>query len=244
MITILATVNTSASKDKAVRWLRKLGRRSSTLFLDFPATWEDLIRGIARGRSLGEALEELRKEGLLKEPEDTQELRASLPLLRELSSLGKEVYCYRDPLYHDFRRETMEELMLLTLRARLSGIKAESWRRVIREEVELGLKTAEREARYIADRAAERNTCIDASEEVELGLRKLGYGVRRVVLDEPPKPLDLLRKKVKEEVLYDRRVPDEVVVELVKQHLRFTRLVEERDYEEAYTAWMRSGSGT
>jgi hypothetical protein len=241
MITILATVNTSASKGKAVRWLRRSS--PSALFLDFPVSWEDYIRGVARGRSWREALEELTREGLVKEPEDTQELRASLPLLRELSSFGGEVYCYRDPLYHDFRREAMDELMLLTLRAKLSGIRAESWRRVIREEVELGLRVAEREAEYIAGRAAKRSTCIDASEEVELGLRKLGYGVRRVMLDEPCRPIDVLREKIKEEVLHGFKVPDELVVKLVEQHLRFTELVVERDYEEAYDIWIRSGSG-
>ncbi|MDI6654673.1 MAG: hypothetical protein QME59_02150 [Candidatus Hydrothermarchaeota archaeon] len=155
----------------------------------------------------------------------------------QLAFLRAEVFCFRDPLYHDFYREVATEILILTMRAKIGKVEAEEWKELIGEEIRLATRCSEREARYIATRALEENVCIDASEEVGLALAKLGYKVERVELEKSRKPLDILREKLRREILFGEKVPEESVERLVMEHLKFVELIIGEDFEEAYREW-------
>lgn len=239
--TILSTVNTLDSKRKAAEWLKE--KEYDTLFLDFPMEIEGFIKDIALGADSEHILKHLKDLELIKGPEDERIYRVSRPLLDLVSENGGsnvEVYCYLDPLSGSFDHEVASVIMALTARAKLGKVDLGEWRDLLRDQVQLEIKCADREGRYLDKRAKEVNMCLDASNEVKTYLRNLGYDVSEVSIDKSCKPLDILRGKVKEEFTKGVKVPDEEFSHFINDHLTFTELIIEKNYEEAYKIWKES----
>ncbi|MHC1610741.1 MAG: hypothetical protein ACXQTW_03930 [Candidatus Methanospirareceae archaeon] len=239
-ITNLITINTSYSKEKAAEILKRGGYDS--LFIDFTRNQENFIRGIAKGVDPELAVERMKDLGLVKEPEDTQNFRAAKPLFDCLPSLDLEdtdIYCYKEEASLILSRDVAVRILILTARAKAGRIEVEEWKEVMKEDIYNELESAEGEAKYIADRAKEKNICLDASPELLTSLSGLGFHVKEIVVDKPCKPLDILGEKIKREILEGETVKEEEVVRLVHAHLRFVGMVMEKGYEEAYGEWSK-----
>jgi hypothetical protein len=234
-ITILTTVNTTRSKQRAVDWLED--RDYDCLFLDLPIDQEEFIREIALGAGYTKVLRYMRNSGLIKEPEDVQFYRSYEPIFERLYKLNSEIYCYRDVMHHSFSREIMSELLIMTLRAKLSRINVEEWRKVIEEEVKFEMKCAKREGSFIAQKARKNNVCIDANEEVERYLKNKGYDVELIEINRSYKPLDVLKRRIREGMIYGEEISDETISKLVRDHIRFIDIIKEKNFEDAYQIW-------
>jgi hypothetical protein len=234
MITILGTVNTKSSKQKAMEWLK--AKRKKVLFLNLPIDQEAYIKEIAEGIDWRKVLQSMKEDGLIKEPEDVQSYRALEPVFEGLPLIDN-VFCFRDPLYHDFCREVSREILILTFRARLGNINIEEWKKIIEEEVRFGVECSKREAEYICRRLQDDNICIDACKDVESFLRKKGHEIERIELDKPCKPLDILREKIRREIIFGEEISNEDIKRLIQDHLVFTDLIIKEGFEEACRSW-------
>jgi len=221
---VLSTLNTSRSAGAAASWLRST--RPAELFLELPPACEDYLREAEPG-----ALELMVEDGLLT-PEEAQGIKLA-PLLSTARELGCRVHCYLDPLHQLARREFVQELVLLSLRAKVSGrIRVQEWRRAAERLIEAEEKASRREAEYILRRCSGRSACTNLSESACRVLESLGFRVRRHVLAEASRPVDLLLRAVRLE-RRSGRLRDEELESCVKAHLRFLEMVEELGYEEA-----------
>ncbi|MHC1623015.1 MAG: hypothetical protein ACXQTR_00295 [Candidatus Methanospirareceae archaeon] len=239
-ITNLITINTSYSKEKATEILKRGGYDS--LFLDFTRNQETFIRGIAKGVDPELAVERMKDLGLVKEPEDTQDFRAAKPLFDCLPSLDLEdtdIYCYKEEASLILSRDVAVRILILTAKAKAGRIEVEEWKEVMKDDIYNELESAEGEAKYIADRAKEKNICLDASEALLTSLSGLGFQVNEIVVDMPCKPLDILAEKIKHEIMEGEVVKAEEVVVLVEDHVRFVEMIMEKGYEGAYRKWSR-----
>ncbi|MFQ5711596.1 MAG: hypothetical protein ACE5GD_07430 [Candidatus Geothermarchaeales archaeon] len=242
-ITILSTINLKTSNKKAVAFLRREG--CDNLFLDFPRDQEKHIRSLALGIPPQEVIQRLRDEGLIREPEDTQRYRAAEPLFDYLPHMSPEtgIYCFGDPVYHRASGRMMGEILVLTWRSKLMGIKIDEWVRALGEELRLRVGCAEREAEAIAARARGASVCVGASEDIGSHLEERGFRVEFVELDRSYSPLDVLRGKMWEAMLSGDEVPDETVEKLVRYHIKFTDLImSSHTFEEAYRRWVEKYS--
>jgi hypothetical protein len=236
--TVLHTINTIESKKKAVEWLKD--RDYDTLFLDFPMEVEGFIKDIVLGAASKHILRQLNELGFIKGREEEYRYKISEPLLElvsQLSGSGVEVYCYIDPLAYSFNHDVANEAAALTLRAKRGKIDVNEWKELLMEQEHLEIKCAEREAKYLSKRAKRRNICLGAHREVKLFLENCGYEVSEVVIDKSLRPLDLLCDMIREEILDGYIVPDDKMEQLIKDHVRFSNLIVEKNYEEAYKIW-------
>lgn len=131
-------------------------------------------------------------------------------------------------------------MFAMTLRARLGRIEPKRWKNVIAEDVVTGLECNPSESRYIAERACESNICLDASEEVLAYLETAGFDVEEVVLDRSRKPLDILRRRIRDEIMHGVKVTPDEVTALVRDHVKFTDLILTKEFEYAYEIWSES----
>ncbi|MHC1635017.1 MAG: hypothetical protein ACXQTS_00090 [Candidatus Methanospirareceae archaeon] len=231
----LVTANTRYSKEKATSILKDSDY--SCLFLNFPRNQEGFIREIAKGANPWLIIEKMKDLGLVKEPEDVQDYRAAEPIFKCLPSLEVDIYCYKEVASHVLSRESATSILILTAKAKMGKIKVEEWKEVMEEEVYNDIESAEEEADYIARRAKEKNICLDASLDVMHHLSELDFRIKKIILDKFYKPLDILYEKIRAEVLYGKKVKEEEVKRLVKEHLNFVDMIIERGYEEAYRLW-------
>jgi hypothetical protein len=236
---VLLTVETRSSKQRAGS---RLEPSCECLFLDLPMDHTQYLRRMAEGENPERVVREMESRGKVRIPEDLQELRALGSLLRVLSGREVRIFGYRDPSSYRISRETAEDLLRLTVRAKLGRIRVEEWKEVLRREVGNRREAAVLEADFIASRAGEENACLDAPPELVSLLSERGFEMEVETVDPPCRPLDLLLSRVREEMLGGREVGEEEVKGLVREHLRFVDLVVERGYERAYELWkLRAG---
>ncbi len=237
-LTNLISVNTSYSKEKVVKILKRGGY--DCLFIDFSRNQEGFMRAIVEGADPELVVEKMKDLGLVKEPEDTQDYKAAKPLFEFLPSLEATrtaLYCYKEDASIVLSRDIAVRILLLTARARIGKIEAGEWKEVIKEDIYYGIESARGEAEYVARRAGVKDICMGASEELLASLSCLGFKVKEVIVDEPCKPLDILSERIKREILYGEYVEDEEVRALVEEHLNFVEMIIERGYEAAYKSW-------
>ena len=234
----IKTINTSYSKRKAVEILKR--EKFDCLFLNFSRSQEEFIREMAMGSNPETVIEKMRELGLVKDPEDTQEYRAAIPLFEFISSLDEsKIYCYKGEASLSLSRDYAVRTLILTLRAKIGKIDVEEWKDVMRDTIYSEMSSADEEAEYIAGIAGRKNVCIDGSKRLMSRLSELGFRVEEVVVDSPCRPLDILREKVERELLYNEPLEDGEVIRLVKEHVRFVDMVIKSGYEEACKAWQR-----
>ncbi len=239
--TVLSTVNTMESKRKAAEWLK--GKEYDTLFLDFSMEIEGFIKDIALGADSEHIVRQLKELELINGQDDEHTYLVSKPLLdlvSELGGSGVEIFCYIDPLARSFTHEAASMIMALTARAKLGKVDLSEWKDLFKDHVQLEIKSAEHEGKYLDKRAKEVNMCLDASSEVKTYLRNLGYDVSEVSIDESCKPLDVLRERIKDEFTKGIKVSDEEMMHFINDHLTFSELIVEKNYEEAYRIWKES----
>jgi len=234
----IRTINTSYSKRKAVEILKR--EEFDCVFLNFSRNQEEFMREIARGSNPEAVIEKMRELGIVKDPEDSQEYRAAMPLFEFLPSLDEDkIYCYKGEASLSLSRDYAVRTLILTLRAKIGRIDVREWKDVMRDDIYSEMSSADEEAEYIAGIAKKRNVCIDGSKRLMSKLSELGFRVEEVVVDSPCRPLDILREKVEREVLYNEPLEDEEVIRLVKEHVRFVDMVVKSGYEEACRIWAR-----
>ncbi len=242
-IILLSTINLRSSTEKAVEIFRDIS--FDHLFLDLPTYQEEAIRSIALGTPYTEVVQRLKNMRSIKEPEDTQKYRAMEPILDYISRLDPHVgiHCFRDPVYHHFSREVMDEVFVKTCVSKLFRIRVEEWFEILEEEVRVGLGCVVREAKTIARKARGRSVCIGASEDLRPPLEERGHSVSWIEVDRSYSPLDVLRGKVRRWILHGEEVSEDEVKDLVHRHLEFTEMVLMSGLEEAYRRWV-SGCST
>lgn len=237
--TILYAINTMDSKRKAAEWLKE--REYDTLFLNFPMEVEGFIKDIALGAASGHILRQLKELGFIKGREDEHRYEVSKPLLELVSGLsGSEVFCYIDPLSSPFYHEVSSEAAVLTAKAKRGKMDLREWKSLLREQAHLEIKCAQREGEYLAKRAKEENMCLSAPREVKTFLENRGYEVSEVLIDKSRRPLDVLCGMIKDEIMGGLRVPDEEVKHLINDHVMFSELIVEKNFDEAYKIWKES----
>ncbi|MDW8045445.1 MAG: hypothetical protein RMJ31_06725, partial [Nitrososphaerota archaeon] len=210
------------------------------LFINLPTDWQTLLDEIMHGINPSYVIEKMKNEGIIEEPYDTHTLKVFKPIFETLPILyrvGVRAFCYRDKSYHKASHNFINEILVMTLNARLGKINPERWRKVIKEDVRLNLECCKRDGEYIITRAKDVNVCLDASDDLLAYLKDAGFKIEKVELDRSYKPLDILWSKIRDEVLYGLRVSSEEIVELVKDHVKFTDLLLVKDFGSAYEVW-------
>jgi len=205
------------------------------LFMDFTRNQEGFIREIAHGTA-----PELIVDAMAPEDIDIQRLRAAMPLFECLPALGdRALYCYKEDASLLLSRDAAVQILILTAKAKMGKIEVSEWKEVLKDDIFNELESAGSEAEYIADRAKERNICLDATAEVLNSLSSQGFHIKNIVVDTPCKPLDILGAKLKREILGEAEISDDEVEHLVKEHVRFVDMIIERGYDRAYRLWTR-----
>jgi len=158
-------------------------------------------------------------------------------LFEGLRGLDCEVYCYEHPRHHDLRLKLVEDVLLETFRSKIRGIDVEEWRRILTDYILLDVEFSKKEGKYIAQMAEDGDVCLNLSEDIIEYLKSEGFEVSVISIESSRKPLDVLAARLRREILYGERVPDDVVRRLVGEHIRFIDLVLKEDFERAYERW-------
>ncbi|MEM2750672.1 MAG: hypothetical protein QXH53_03240 [Nitrososphaerales archaeon] len=236
----LISIETKRSKEKVIKWLR--GNSFNVLFIDLPINWQTLLDNVMHGIDLNYVIENMKSKDIIKEPYDTHTLKVYQPIFKVLPFLhkaGVKVFCYRDELSYKASYELINEILIMTLHARLGKINPEKWKELIKEDVRLSLESCKKEGEYIITRIDKVNVCLDASEDLLKYLKNAGCEIERVELDQACKPLDILRRKIRDEILYGIKVSNEEVIKLVEDHVKFTELLLINDFDNAYEIWRK-----
>jgi hypothetical protein len=228
---LLAVIDLKISYKKAVDWIAK--RSYDCIFLPLPVIIEGYIK-----RLNGEVL---LKQNILREPEDAQLIRVMQPLFEYLSRMRIKMYCYKANLDWTFSHDFATQILLLTLRSKLLGIKVEEWLKLLVDEVTFMEEAVYREAYLLSAkaRANKKNICIAGfgAEGLKFYLEKMGHKVDLITLDTSIAPLDKLRAEIKRKLKCGEEVSRELVEKLIAMHLKFIDLILEKGYEEAYQLW-------
>ncbi|MBC7091925.1 MAG: hypothetical protein H5T50_08490 [Nitrososphaeria archaeon] len=238
----LLTIETEYSKMKAAKLIEDIVIDS--LFLQLPVEWQNLIDEIVVGRRpIKKLLDHAIESGMVRVPEDSHLIKEYRPLFEILPNLyrrGVKVYCCQDKIVHDTVTEILDEILLLTIRARLGKIEPRKWRALLEEEARIELELAEKCIMYILTKAKNKNLGIDLSREVLESLKVKGFFIYEITLDSPSKPLDLLKFKIKQSLLKGKEVSDEEIIHYVKEHVQFTELIMRYGFDDAYRIWTGS----
>ncbi len=239
--TALSTTNTLGSKRKAARWLQE--KEYDTLFLDFPKDMEGFIKDIALGASSEHIIKQIKDLGLIKDKEEKHLYTVTRPILEVVHGLtgsNVEVFCYIEPISYSFSYEVANEVAKLLVKAKNDDFDPKVWKDLLREQAQLEINCAEREAGYITKRAKDENIILDAPREIKTFIRKQGHDVEEVVIDRSFKPLDNLCDMIKDEILIGKKVSDYQIKHLIMDHAKFSRLILDKDVEQAYKIWKES----
>ena len=238
----LLTVETEYSKMKAAKLIEDIVIDS--LFLQLPVEWQNLIDEIVVGQKpVKKILEQAIDSGVIKVPEDSHLIKEYRPLFEILPNLyrrGVKAYCCQDKSMHDTITDILDEILLLTIRARLGKIEPRKWRALLEEEARIELELTEKCSMYILTKAKNKNLGIDLSREILESLKAKGFLIYEITLDSPSKPLDLLKFKIKQSLLKGKEVSDDEIIHYVKEHVQFTELIMRYGFDDAYRIWTES----
>lgn len=241
----LVTVETEYSKMKAAKVIEDIVIDS--LFLQLPVEWQNLVDEMVKGtKPVKKILDDAIDSGVIKVPEDSHIVKAYRPLFEIMPNLyrrGVKVYCFQDKATHEAISDIVDEILLLTIRAKLGRIEARKWRALLEEEARIELDLMEKCSAYILSKAKSKNLGVDLSSEILEDLKVKGFLIYEITLDKPSKPLDLLKHRIKQGLLKGKEVSDEEIVYYVKEHVRFTELIMRYGFDEAYRIWAESGRG-
>ncbi|VUT25623.1 MAG: hypothetical protein MOIL_01141 [Candidatus Methanolliviera sp. GoM_oil] len=229
-IIVLETINLKSSIEKAIVWLD-----GKTIFLDLPTDVESYIKEIIQGANYQGVLQYMEDVGLIK-VEEKRKYRAYEPIFEYIYKNRPIVHCYEDPTHHYLSMDTADEIFVLTAKGRLGWIDLGRWRRVLEDEIKLGIEYLEVEGEFICNRIKGDGVCIGSSDLKDY-LKKRGLDARSVEIDRSYLPLDILREEIKEEILGGEKVSDKTMKRFIDYHLRFTDIIIENGFEDAYQIW-------
>ncbi|MEM2934442.1 MAG: hypothetical protein QXL78_05900 [Methanocellales archaeon] len=230
---LLAVINLKSSYKKAADFMAE--RDYDCIFLPLPVAVESSFKpGLFKIKIKPSG------QGILREPEDGQLIRAMQPLFEYLSRRKLKVHCYKADLDWSFSRDFTTQILLLTLRSKLQGIKVEDWIKLLAEEAIFAEEAICREAYLLSAKARAKNACLAGygAGELKSSLEKMGHEVKVIKLDVSAAPLDKLRAEVKRKMKTGDEVSRELAEKLIAMHLKFTDLILEKGYEEAYKHWL------
>jgi hypothetical protein len=190
------------------------------LFIDLPNNLEPYLTG--------DNIEEV--AGV----ENLQYIRILKPFLH---SMQLNLYCYKDLNHSIIAKQHAFELANLVLKAKLSKLNIDEWKKLISKDIKSSIQFAEYEAMYIIERSMEKNACINASELIEEILESEGFKVKRVWLSKFSRPIDRLYELVKMEIS-GSKIDDGEYERVIREHIRFVDAVIEKGYEEAVRLWL------
>ncbi|MEM4521873.1 MAG: hypothetical protein QW738_01445 [Nitrososphaeria archaeon] len=236
------TIETEYSKMKAAKLIEDIVIDS--LFLQLPIEWQNLIDEIISGnKSTKRIIENAIDSGIIKIPEDSHLVKEYRPLFEILPNLhkrGVKVYCCQDNSMHETISDLLNEILLLTIRARLGKIEPRKWKALLEEEAKIELELTEKCSMYILSKAKSRNLGVDLPREILESLKTKGFLIYEITLDVPSKPLDLLKYRIKQNLIKGEEISDEEVAYYVKEHVHFTELIMRYGFDEAYRIWSQS----
>ncbi|MEM2943531.1 MAG: hypothetical protein QW087_02170 [Methanomassiliicoccales archaeon] len=237
-ITLISSVQTSWSKRKVLEVLEKL--KWNSIFLPLPKAWEDAIVALRQGFDFYEIVRDMEDSGVIRLPEDKRLITSWEPLIRGISLIApsKKIRCYRDISSIDCERQIAIEYMLLALRSRAGRIDVNQWKELIYEEIDISRRESQTDARKLKSEITDSAVCVDSSGDLEASLRSEGIEVRKVIVDMPMLPLDILRNEMKYYITAGREIPDDLVERRIKEHLIFLDLViSSHSFDDAYSEW-------
>jgi hypothetical protein len=229
-VIILETTNLKSSIKKAIEWLD-----GKTIFLDLPMDVGLYIEEIAEGANYQDILQYMEDTELIK-VEETRKYRAYEPIFKYIYKNHPIVYCYEDLAHHCLSMDIADDIFVLTAKGRLGWIDLGRWKMIFEDETKLGIEYLEVEGESICNRIKGDGVCIGSSDLKDY-LKKRGLDARSVEIDRSYLPLDILRKEIKEEILGGEKVSDETMKRFIDYHLRFTDIIIENGFEDAYRIW-------
>ncbi|MDH7508133.1 MAG: hypothetical protein QHH00_01885 [Methanomassiliicoccales archaeon] len=237
-ITLISSVQTTWSRRKVLDVLESIDWKS--IFLPLPRAWEDAIAALREGFEFQYVIEEMESSGIIHLPEDRQIVASWEPLIKGISHAPPErkVRCYRDIASFDSERQIAMEYVILALRARSGRIEISKWKELLCEEIDLARKESESDARRLKSELTGHSVCVDSSGDLEEMLRSEGIEVKRVIVDSPVLPLDVLRSEMRWHMKQGREMPDDAISMRIKEHLEFLDLlIKSRTFDDAYAEW-------
>ncbi len=237
---VLSTVDTKSSKRKSLSYLMQHREEIDSVFLPLPVEHEAFIQKISKGINADSIINELIGLGLVSPPYDTQMCRSLKPVLQSISQIGLPVYCYVNSMHNHFYREAVEELLLLTFKAKIGKIKLAEWEKTLKKLIETNKVFSRDECEYILSKKRKKPVLFDLNYELAEELkRRIGH-IDWVVIDESWKPLDILTNLLRRKLSLEEKIEKEVFIQLVKDHLEFVDLIlKSKDFDEAYEKWIR-----
>jgi hypothetical protein len=246
MVSALILTQFRKTAERIARWLSK--KRYQALFFDLP---EDLTPFIRRYVNEEIPLEELWRSYSyltgLQEP-FINALRYTLnPIINVLIQLKHriprlEVYCYADLESHLEASRFSERLLLLETGERVRRrIKLNAWRELLRDELELSTMELRWMVQNITEEAEKhsRNAVLYGGmvKPFKVNMEDKGFKVEPIYLQRYWRsPLEVLRTILWVQGIDD--VPDEVIVNCVKCHLKYLDYVLSSEYiDTAHGNW-------
>lgn len=234
----ISSVQTSWSKKKVLRLLERIDWES--LHLRLPQDWEHALAALKSDFDFESVIDEMENLGQIRMPEDTHVLRSWRPFLEGLVDVGegKQIQFLQDPLSFSQERQISMDLVALSLKARLGRIELDRWKELLMEEVYLTQRESIQESERLMELTDRPTVSVDLSEEGERHLREKGVVVKRMAVDVPRLPMDLLRKEIKDRVASGTEVPEDLMMKRIKEHLQFLDLIlSGSSFDEAYSKW-------
>jgi hypothetical protein len=236
------------SSTRAIEWVMQ--REPDHLLLDLPVELTSSVRRLALED--GDPEEFWREYAFLtglEEPYLNAIRRSrniiidSLPILME-SNPGLRLFCYLDLEEHLKSTKLVENLLLLETAEKVRrNINVKSWRRLLSEEANLAISSLEKISANIFDMLKKdgKNVVFGGRFPNSL-IRYLslkGYEVRLIYLQSYWKPpLDILRAM--SQIYPVEEIPDEIIKECVKHHLKYIEYVlRSENLEVAYKKWVK-----
>jgi hypothetical protein len=229
-VIVLETINLKSSIKKAIGWLD-----GKTIFLDLPMNVESYMGDIRQGANYQDIFQYMEDVGLIK-VEERRKYWAYESIFEYIYLNRPIVNCYEDLAHHCLSMDIADDIFVLTAKGRLGWIDLGRWRRVLEDEIKLGIEYLEVEGESICNRIEGDSVCIGSSDLKDY-LRKRGLDARSVEIDRSYLPLDILREEIKEEILGGEKVSDETMKRFIDYHLRFTDIIIENGFEDAYRIW-------
>jgi hypothetical protein len=204
------------------------------IFINLPRKFENIIRDatISRDPSM---------LGRIIDQEFKLWLRFTEPLAKYLVLKTRHhqgIYCFlNDELSRRLNLltwKTLRELLKVRIKDRVD---VKSWRSIIMEYIELYRRYAEKDAEYIVSKCIDVDVCLDPYYEL-FNYLKTNIDINVIDLKKGNLPLDNLLNLAREKIVNGEGLDDELIENLVREHVKFVRDVEIYGFDNAYSTWI------
>jgi hypothetical protein len=204
------------------------------IFINLPRRFENIIRDAAISRDPSMLSKTINQEF-------KSWLRLTDPLTKYLILKTRHhqgIYCFvSDELSKKLNLlawKTLREILKVRIRDRVD---VKSWRSIITEYIELYRSYAEKDAEYIVSKCSGIDVCLDPYYEL-FDYLKANIDVNVIDLKRGSLPLDSLLSLAREKMMNGDVLDDELIENLVREHVKFIRDVEVYGFDNAYSTWI------